>query len=126
LQQLIVDQATENDDVAVVDEHRRQYRARIGDQIDGAGRARAQARLLLLNRQANAGSFVDLWRYLQTGADLFPVDGLERVDGAGGRAGIGELPGQKRDLLADPDFGFLIVQRDQRLIGDNVGVGVTA
>ena len=110
---------------AVVDDDRRLDRALVGGRAGvvgadrGAGRDR---RRLLVDRHAHRAVLADLRLDPQRDADVLALDGLERV-GRGG-AGVGELAGDERHVLADDDARLLVVERHQVRRRQDVGVGL--
>ena len=126
LAELVVDEAAEDEDLAVVDEHRRRDSARVRHEVGRSLDGRAQARGLLLDLELHAAALVDLRRDLEARADFFALDRLERVHGALVRAGVRELTGDERNLLADADLGFLVVERHDLRRRDDVGLAVAA
>ena len=100
-------------------------RALVGDQVGRATccelAATLEASCSILSSTASA--FVDLRRDLEDGADFLALDGLERIYRCRRSVpGVGELAGEERHFLRDLDLGFLVVERDDRRRGDDVGV----
>src|SRR5690606_2804549 len=99
LTKLIVHEAAEDEHFAIVHEHGRRDGAVVGDEVDGARSACADARRLLLEGQLQTAAFVDLRSDPQPSADFFALDGLEWIDGAvAAAAGVGERTGQEGHL----------------------------
>ena len=118
----VLDQATQHDDRLVVDDHRGLQRA-LGQDDTRRRRDRLDAGDLLVEVQSHSAAFGDLRLDAQHHADIAPLEGLERLDG-GRRACGGVLPGDERDVLADDNPRFLVVEREQRRRGEDVGIGV--
>src|SRR6185503_9242488 len=76
--------------------------------------------------ELDAAAFVDLRRDLQVRADLLALDGLKRVHGALVGPRIRELTRHERNLLTDPDLGFLVVERDDLRRRDDVRLALAA
>ncbi|HRO60551.1 MAG TPA: hypothetical protein PK177_15535 [Burkholderiaceae bacterium] len=119
----LLDQPAEHDDLAVVDEHVRFDRPAVRDDPGGQRRA-LHARDFLEDLHPDRARLGDRRLHVQRGAHVAPLDRLERVHGTGGRAGVRELAGDERHVLADDDPRFLVVEREQVGRGEDVRVGV--
>ena len=80
--------------------------------------------ILLIDRHAHRAAFADLRLDPQREADVLALDGLERVGRAARGAGVGELPGDERHVLADHDLRFFVVERHQVRRRQHVAVGI--
>ena len=121
----ILQQAAEHHDGAVVDQHGRLDGALVGDQpgagVDGG---RLHVADLLEDGHLDGAVLTDLRLHAQRDAHVLALDGLERIDRAFVAAGVGELAGDERHVLADHDLGFLVVQREQVGGGEDVALTV--
>ena len=118
---VIADQAAQNDGPAVVGQDRRGDGAAVGDQIGRPGdRGVGQRGDLLAHVQLDHIALIDAGHHFHRDADVLAFDGGERV--VAGAIGA-ETAGPERDVLANDDFGGLIVQRGDRRGGEQVGLG---
>src|SRR5690625_1145110 len=109
--QVIADQPAQHQYGAIGNPDARRDGALVGHQVNRAQRLR-QSGHLLGNVKHDGVTLVDVRGDIQLDADLFTVDGLERIDLplAGGYALGGIAARQKRNFLADIDAGLVIVQ----------------
>ena len=68
--------------------------------------------------------FADLRAYPQRQPYVFALNGLKWVDRTVGGVVVGVLTCNKRHVLTDNDFGFLVVQGEQGGRGQNIAVAV--
>ena len=120
------DQAAQHHDGAVVDHHGRLDRALVG-RSGRRWRCRRDLRLTLETswkismRTVPPSPICGLMRSVRpTSLRSMVWNGLTRAGGAG----VGELAGDERHVLADDDLGLLVVQREQVRRGQDVGVGL--
>ncbi len=87
---VVLDEAAEHDDLAVVHEHRGFERALVGDDVGGAHELRLarDARDFLEDGELHRAALGHLRRDLEGEADVLALDGLERVSGECRRTGV--------------------------------------
>ena len=122
---VVLDQSAEHHHLAVLGKDGALDGALVGDQVDrprGQAGARGDGGDFLLDLQAQGGALVDVRGDLEGNADILPLDGGERIAGAGGIGGVGT--GLERHVLADEDFRALVVQGQQAGRGQQVALAV--
>ncbi len=117
---LVADQATQDDDAAVLGQHGGLDLTLVGDHVAGFDPF-VDGGDFLDDFQPNAAVGTDGGADVQLDADILALNGLEGIgviDGGGA--------GDEGDFLADQDRGFLVVQGRQRRCRQQVGLGIAA
>ena len=120
---VILEQPTDHQRAAVLDDDRGRDRAVVGDQVHRL-RTVGERGNLLLNFQQHRVALVDLWRDLQRQPDLLAFDRRKRIDGGAAGDGGRETTGDERHFLADLDLRLFVVHHHQCRRGHDVVVGV--
>ncbi|CCQ86682.1 hypothetical protein PA18A_3291 [Pseudomonas aeruginosa 18A] len=109
---VVLQQAAEDHDLAVVEEDAGIDRALVGDHPGGGAGALVDAADLLVDVELDRSSLGDLRTDVQLQADVLALDGLERV--VAGTAAVGDvLAADEGYGLADHDARRLVVQGQQ-------------
>ena len=112
--EFVLQQAAQHHHRAVFHQHIRFNRALVGGgAIGGVDGRRQHAGHLLEDGQFDGAVFADLRLDLEREAHVLALNGLEGVDRAVARVGVGELAGDKGHVLADHNFGLFVVQGEQ-------------
>ena len=109
---VVRNQPANHDDLAIVDQHGILDRTLVGDQVDRlhGARGRHHAGHFQKRLELHRSAFCHLWRDLKGQANVFTLDGLERVGRCVRR--LREAAGDKRHILADDDFSLFVVERE--------------